>query len=132
MGERYEKLENGGRGKNPQLFQHSGILFPITHMPASLYETSDVYLASFLLCQGATLHSYEHASPRRVVFRFATDEHFHALLRLYWSNAPVTIVPLALFTSLRRLKSLSRRRLAGQPSPTTPATLVSAAPVQPC
>jgi hypothetical protein len=79
-------------------------------MTASLYETSDVYLASFLLCQGATLQSYEHASPRRVVFRFVTDEQFHAMLRLYWSNAPATVVPSALFTALRRLKSLIRRQ----------------------
>jgi len=79
-------------------------------MSPSHYETSNVYLASFLLCQGATLTGYEHVSLRRVVFRFASDERLHEWLRLYWCNAPITLLPDRLFGSLRRLKSLVRRR----------------------
>ena len=43
-------------------------------MTSSQYETSNVYLASFLLCQGGTLLGYERVSPRRTLFRFRSDE----------------------------------------------------------
>src|SRR4051812_37723216 len=86
------------------------LFFPRTRMPPSHYETSDVYLASFLLCKGATLLGYRRPSLRRVVFRFHADEELHWWLHLYQGNAPLAIVPRALFGSLRGLKSHIRRR----------------------
>src|SRR4051812_10012450 len=44
--------------------------FPPSSMNPSHYETSDKYLGSFLLSQGAILTGYSRVSPRRVVFRF--------------------------------------------------------------
>jgi hypothetical protein len=86
-------------------------------MTHSHYETSNVYLAAFLLCQGAALTGYERVSPRRTVFRFRSDETLHELLRLYWRNDPMPIVPLRLFASLQELKSLIRRRPETTPTP---------------
>jgi Domain of unknown function (DUF5659) len=100
----------GGNGKAA-----SSTMAPLlTHLPMtySHYETSNVYLAAFLLCQGATLLGFERVSPRRNIFRFASDETLHGLLRLYWKNVPFTIVPTELFDSLRSLKSRTRLRPA--------------------
>jgi hypothetical protein len=79
-------------------------------MPLSHYETSDIYLAAYLLSQGATFVNCRRVGPRRNVFSFAADEKLHELLRLYWMNGPMTLVPGQLFAALRRLKSLSRLR----------------------
>jgi Domain of unknown function (DUF5659) len=89
-------------------------------MIASQYETSNVYLAAFLLCQGATLLGFERVSPRRNLFRFASDEALHNLLRLYWQNVPFTIVPTKLFNSLRELKSRTRLRPGATQEKSTP------------
>lgn len=77
-------------------------------MTGPRYETSDIALASFVLSQGATLLGYCRPSPRRAVFRFRADERLHELLRLYWSRAPVAAIPVELYRSLHRLKSLVR------------------------
>ena len=102
-------------------------------MNSSHYETSNVYLASFLRCQGMKLDGFERVSPRRVQFRFVAHEKIHELLRLYWGNVPLPLVPAALFASLRDLKSLIRRRpgkvVPADPSPPSPGPLV---PTQPC
>lgn len=98
-----------------------------TFMPLSSYETANVYLASFLRSQGATLLGFERVGKRRVLFRFAADEKLHDLVRWYWGAAPVAIVPLALFGSLRRLKSMVRRR----PAPTPGTALALPAPGSP-
>jgi len=79
-------------------------------MTSSSYETPDVYLASFLLCQGAALQAVVRVGARRVLFRFTSDEKLHELLRLYWRRFPMPLVVADLFASFRRLKSLSRRR----------------------
>lgn len=94
-------------------------------MLPSLYETSNIYLASFLRTQGATLLGFERVGKRRIVFRFAADEKLHDLVRWYWSATPAPVVPLALFGSLRRLKSLVRRRpesTAARAIPVPPAS----------
>jgi hypothetical protein len=91
-------------------------LLPRTCMTLLPYETSDVYLASYLLCQGATLVETERVGPRRTMFRFQSDEFLHALLRVYWSNDDVLLPPTRLFGSLRALKSRIRKR-----SPAAPA-----------
>jgi hypothetical protein len=94
-------------------------------MTSAPYGTSNVYLASFLLCQGAVLLGFERPSRRRFVYRFSADEKLHDLLRLYWSVTPIMLVPDALFGSLRRLKSLVRgspvQAVSASPAPATPS-----------
>jgi hypothetical protein len=74
------------------------------------YETSDVYLASYLLCQGATLLETERVGARRHIFRFESNEYLHALLRAYWSNDDIIVPATRLYDSLRGLKSRIRKR----------------------
>jgi hypothetical protein len=90
-------------------------LLPRTHMPFLPYETSDVYLASYLLCQGALLIETERVGPRRTIFRFASDEFLHSLLRAYWSNDDIVVPATRLFDSLRGLKSRIRKRPRAAP-----------------
>jgi hypothetical protein len=98
------------------------------------YGTSNVYLASFLLCQGAVLLGFERPSRRRFVYRFSADEKLHELLRLYWSATPINLVPDALFGSLRRLKSLVRgspvQAVPASSSPVTPLPVPPACPAE--
>jgi Domain of unknown function (DUF5659) len=115
---------NGGRERKA-IALHDGRTTSPHSMTISQYETSNVYLAAFLLCQGATLLGFERVSPRRNLFRFASDEALHNLLRLYWQNVPFTIVPTKLFDSLKELKSRTRLRptaTSGQSTPPQPAT----------
>lgn len=79
-------------------------------MTASRYETSNTFLASFLLSQGVRLGSFEHVSARRVLYRFVADDKLHECLRLYWSGIPTPITPGYLFATLHRLKCLVRRK----------------------
>jgi hypothetical protein len=79
-------------------------------MTPSLYETPDVYLASYLLYQGVSFVGFERVGPRRTIFRFASSEYLHVVLRLYWNNERILVAPTQLFDSLRRLKSRIRRR----------------------
>jgi hypothetical protein len=88
-------------------------------MALSPYETSDVYLASYLLCQGASLVGTERVGPRRTVFRFASDEYLHSLLRVYWSNDRILVPPTHLFHALRKLKSRIRRKPQAAPAADT-------------
>lgn len=78
-------------------------------MTTPCYETSDHYLASFLLHQGAQLLSHERVSPRRTLFRFAADATLHELVRGYTGSNLMPIVPKHLFAALFRLKCLIRR-----------------------
>jgi hypothetical protein len=91
------------------------------------YGTSNVYLASFLLCQGADFLGFERPSRRRFVYRFGADEKLHELLRLYWSVTPINLVPAVLFDSLRRLKSHVRgspvQAVFASLSPATPSAV---------
>src|SRR5205823_3365073 len=89
--------------------------FPHTRMSFLPYETSDVYLASYLLCQGATLVETERVGPRRTIFRFESDEFLHALLRAYWSNDDIVVPATQLYDALRGLKSRIRKRPARKP-----------------
>jgi hypothetical protein len=91
-------------------------LLPRTHMPFLPYETSDVYLASYLLCQGALLIETDRVGPRRTVFRFESDEFLHALLRAYWGNDDIVVPATRLYDALRGLKSRIRKRPATPPS----------------
>jgi hypothetical protein len=90
-------------------------------MPSSHYETSNVYLASFLLYLGAVFIGFERVSKRRFLFRFRADEKLHEILRLYWRNTEVPLIPARLFGRLRRLKGLVRGSpvTSAQPLPPT-------------
>lgn len=79
-------------------------------MSSSHYETPDVYLASYLLCQGASFVEFERVGPRRTMFRFTSDEYLHSLLRVYWMDDRILVTPTQLFDALRRLKSRIRQR----------------------
>lgn len=74
------------------------------------YETSDVYLASYLLCQGGTLLETERVGPRRTIFRFESDQYLHALLRVYWQNDDIVVPATRMFDTLRGLKSRIRKK----------------------
>lgn len=84
-------------------------------MALSPYETSDVYLASYLLCQGATLLGTERVGPRRTIFRFESNEFLHSVLRVYWSNDRILVPPTQLFHALRKLKSRIRKQPERRP-----------------
>ncbi len=75
-------------------------------MRRTLYATHDPSLASFFLSQGAVLAGHSRLGPKRIEFRFVADRALH-LLRLYWSGAPVAVVPARLFDALRALKRRS-------------------------
>jgi len=77
-------------------------------MTHSQYETSNPYLATFLLCCEARLVSFTRVSPRRFLFRFVADVRLHQLLRLWWSNTAVPLVPTRIFATLQRLRKLVR------------------------
>jgi hypothetical protein len=77
-------------------------------MPHSHYETSNPYLATFLLCCGAVLTSFTRVSARRFVFRFAADVRLHQLIRLWYSNTAVPLSPSGVFASLHKLRSMVR------------------------
>src|SRR5437588_4502500 len=79
-------------------------------MPSSQHETTDIYLASFLFAQNAILTGCRRVGRRRNSFSFVADEKLHELLRVYWRQVPMTLVPAQLFAALRQLKSLSRLR----------------------
>ena len=98
----------GGTAKPPR--RRMVALLPRTRMPFLQYETSDVYLASYLLCQGAMLLETERVGPRRTIFRFESDAFLHSLLRAYWRNDDIVVPATRLFDSLRGLKSRIRKR----------------------
>src|SRR5262249_10159020 len=98
--------------------------FPPCRMTSSShYETSNVYLASFLLSQGVALDGFSYVSARRVQYRFIATEKLHQLLRVYWGNLPMALVPSMLFSSLQRLKSLVRRIPRASNDPPQPEAL---------
>lgn len=74
------------------------------------YRTTDPYLASFVLSEGAVLTGCTRLGPKKVEFRFVADRTLHELLQIYWSGVPIQIAPLNLFTALRKLKSRSLTR----------------------
>lgn len=82
-------------------------------MPTPEYLTKDPYLASFLVCQGATLLRCSRPRPKRYRFWFQPDAYLHASLRLYWSGRPAFVIPAKLFWTLRTLKQQAQGLPAG-------------------
>lgn len=90
------------------LFADAGrIHFPYPHMTVPHYKTTDPYLASYVISEGAVLAGCTRLGPKKVEFRFVADAHLHELLRRYWSGARLSIAPARLFAALRLLKSRS-------------------------
>jgi hypothetical protein len=85
-------------------------MLPRTRLAAPQYKTTDPYLASFLLSEGAVLRGCTRLSPKRVEYRFETGSMLHGLLRIYWSGQRITVCPSYLFSSLRKLKQRSLTR----------------------
>lgn len=86
-------------------------------MQLPLYETSNHYLASFLLSQGVKLCAISRVGRRRTIFRFEATEKLHELLRQYWRQQEMLLIPLRLFTAHQRIKSIIRgsHKQYGQP-----------------
>jgi hypothetical protein len=74
------------------------------------YQTSDIYTCAYLLAQGIALRGCERQPDGRLVFHFDKTADIDGLLRRYWSNEPIPIVPAQLFSALRHLKSLLHAR----------------------
>lgn len=104
-----ENWENRGRECAAAVLQDAAILSPFLMNPHP-YRTPDVYLASFLLNQGAVLTDRVRVGHRRVLFQFVADEKLHHLVRVYWKRFPVQLVPAELFAALQRLKARGRWR----------------------
>ena len=75
-------------------------------MNSSLFETTDIYAASFAISQGARMEGCDRSDPRRVIFLLEKSPKLDGLLDTYWSGTPVEVVPSQLFASLKHLKSL--------------------------
>ena len=73
--------------------------------PQHRFESSDIYLSSYLLSQGARLQGVER-DKERMTFLIVREEGLDELLKAYWSNEPVTVIPAQLYASLKFLKSL--------------------------
>lgn len=74
--------------------------------PSTHLDLSDLYVAAYLVSQGAQLEGTERAPDGRVHFHLRRMEGMEDLLQMYWQNTPVPIVPAQLFSALRYLKSL--------------------------
>lgn len=74
----------------------------------ALYRTRDIYLASFLISEDAEVLYIKRLGPKTVEVCFASGWRLHELLRFYWSNRPLSVVPLKLFDALKVVKSRSR------------------------
>lgn len=85
-----------------------------------LYRTRDIYLASFLIAEEARVFSITRLGPKTVEVCFAADWRLHELLRFYWSERPLTVIPLRLFDALKSVKSRSRVRGPNGPAPDEP------------
>ena len=70
------------------------------------FESSDIYLSAYLVSQGAKLEGVERDKDNRMVFLIGREDNLDSLLRDYWSNEPVTVIPSQLFAGLKFLKSL--------------------------
>lgn len=92
-----------------------GAFLSLRPMSASQYKTTDTALSSFLLSQGAVLAGCQRVTRKKVEFRFVADRRLHGLLRLYWSNEPVLLVPARLMKAHRHLKRRSLTRLSHMP-----------------
>ena len=70
--------------------------------------STDIYLCSFCLSMGAVLERVERDESGRVHFLLHAEgsKGMDELVRLYWSNEPVPIVPSRLLGSLKHLKGL--------------------------
>lgn len=77
----------------------------------ALYRTRDIYLASFLICEEAEVLYIKRLGPKTVEVCFASGWRLHELLRFYWSNRPLSVIPLRLFDALKVVKSRSRVRV---------------------
>ena len=79
-------------------------------MPLPHHKTTDIYLASFLFHQGASLVSVERLRPKKVEFRFVADWRLHQLRRLYWSGEATELSPAQLLKTLHHLRCLAINR----------------------
>lgn len=69
-----------------------------------IYGTSDLGVASTLSCLGYPIISLDRSDPRRVTFRFLSNEKgLEEAVRGYWEGS-LRLPPSALFTHQKLLK----------------------------
>jgi hypothetical protein len=71
---------------------------------SEIYSTSDVYLAATLGALGHIAEAIDRNNPSRCLFLFANTPELQTDVEVFWRNQPISIVPQALFSSLRALK----------------------------
>jgi hypothetical protein len=74
-----------------------------------LFQSADIFLCAFLLTQGIELNHVERLpGTQKCTFFFKknSEAEISELVRMYWSNEPISIVPSRLLHSLRHLKAM--------------------------
>jgi hypothetical protein len=71
---------------------------------ANYYETSDLGLATALVCVGVTLVRINKANPRRALFIFTDSGQATRFEKAYWDGA-LTVPAQVYFEAIRRLKA---------------------------
>lgn len=75
-----------------------------------IIDLSDVYATAWLVSQGTQLVGTERAPDGRMHFLLRRMEGVDELLKAYWQNTPIPVVPAQLYGSLKYLKSLLHSR----------------------
>ncbi len=75
--------------------------------PQNLYETSDLPLASTLLCLGHKVWATDKADAQRVSFLFERKNGLDGLLESYWRHE-LLVEPVAFFNALKEAKTRIR------------------------
>jgi len=72
------------------------------------FDSTDIYLCSFLVTRGAVLDGVERDASGKVRFLLHAESKgvLDEWVRAYWSSEPVLLVPSRLLGSLKHLKSL--------------------------
>lgn len=79
-------------------------------MDTESYDTSDIALASFLLCSGGRLVETKRDHPRRCVFSFTLPNDD---LLVKWQGGKATVNALAFYNAYQRLKGEVFRECKG-------------------
>lgn len=69
-----------------------------------IYDTTDLALASTLLCYGFKLEKIEKTNPKRVIFNFIGDITIQQVVDLYFTKQAL-IEPNYFFSQIKFLKS---------------------------
>lgn len=76
-----------------------------TQLPATENRVSDLYVAAFLLANGAELISVDKSDRKRAVFIFGNSEDSEKLLADFWLKR-ASIEPRAFIAAIKEAKEL--------------------------